>query len=450
MTSTDLPIAQHRPEDLVFISQTNQLVTDSFLVAKYFSKRHDNIVQKIRSLECSSVFTNLNFKVCHKNNELQNGKLQPFYQMTKDGFIFLVMSFTGKKAATIKEAYINAFNLMAEKLLSKPVEQPKPLTHQQIAEGIRQARRDRENYLRFQTYNIHPVRRGDGQIWIDIETLALAAGYRTASTVLNLYNKRKHEFTQGMTDLVALSYTSDKTRVFSLRGVFILLLNARSDQTKAFRQWVTELMDLEAKEYRQLSVVTPEEKKQMDKKAMLQQMNFRMLVEIEDGKPTHTSFVGQDVFVANKETLTEFMKNPRLFSDDDMEAIKKVISMRFPNQLPPVEIAPPAPKTTALPNPKSRTKALPKPESRTLVLNRSPQPDMFEKANEQQAPRKDVHVIRIAEVLKLTGFSRSHIYRLEEDEDTRFPKKIQLGTKAVGWVKEEIEEWLDAKINSRA
>lgn len=75
---------------------------------------------------------------------------------------------------------------------------------------------------------------------------------------------------------------------------------------------------------------------------------------------------------------------------------------------------------------------------------------MFEKANEQQAPRKDVHVIRIAEVLKLTGFSRSHIYRLEEDEDTRFPKKIQLGTKAVGWVKEEIEEWLDAKINSRA
>ncbi|EIP0122587.1 Rha family transcriptional regulator [Vibrio alginolyticus] len=113
---TTLPIEQHRPEDLVFISQKNKLVTDSFLVAKYFGKRHDNVIQKIKSLNCSHEFTNLNFQVCHKNNELQNNKLQPFYQMTKDGFIFLVMGFTGKKAAIIKEAYINAFNLMAEKL----------------------------------------------------------------------------------------------------------------------------------------------------------------------------------------------------------------------------------------------------------------------------------------------------------------------------------------------
>ncbi len=38
-------------------------------------------------------------------------KLQS-YEMTKDGFMFLVMGFTGKKAAAIKEAYINAFNEM--------------------------------------------------------------------------------------------------------------------------------------------------------------------------------------------------------------------------------------------------------------------------------------------------------------------------------------------------
>ena len=37
--------------------------------------------------------------------------------MTKDGFIFLVMDFTGKAAAQIKEAYINAFNWMAEQLI---------------------------------------------------------------------------------------------------------------------------------------------------------------------------------------------------------------------------------------------------------------------------------------------------------------------------------------------
>ena len=39
--------------------------------------------------------------------------------MTKDGFMFLVMGFTGKKAAQIKEAYINAFNQMSTKLSSE-------------------------------------------------------------------------------------------------------------------------------------------------------------------------------------------------------------------------------------------------------------------------------------------------------------------------------------------
>ncbi|PJC87832.1 hypothetical protein CSW98_01525 [Vibrio sp. HA2012] len=126
MTNTALPIAQLNPQDLVFVSQTDQLVTDTFLVAKYFSKLHKNVLQKIQNLDCPSEFTRLNFQLCHKNNELQNGKLQPFYQMTKDGFMYLVMNFTGKKAATIKVAYINAFNLMADKLNKKAAELPAP------------------------------------------------------------------------------------------------------------------------------------------------------------------------------------------------------------------------------------------------------------------------------------------------------------------------------------
>ena len=36
--------------------------------------------------------------------------------MTKDGMVFLVMGFTGKKAAQFKLLYIRAFNWMAEKI----------------------------------------------------------------------------------------------------------------------------------------------------------------------------------------------------------------------------------------------------------------------------------------------------------------------------------------------
>jgi len=38
------------------------------------------------------------------------------YEMTKDGFAFLVMGFTGAKAAAFKEAYINQFNAMETEL----------------------------------------------------------------------------------------------------------------------------------------------------------------------------------------------------------------------------------------------------------------------------------------------------------------------------------------------
>ena len=46
------------------------------------------------------------------------GKEQPCYEMTKDGFTLLAMGFTGKKAIEFKINYINAFNQMADFILS--------------------------------------------------------------------------------------------------------------------------------------------------------------------------------------------------------------------------------------------------------------------------------------------------------------------------------------------
>jgi len=85
-------------------------VTTSRDIAKHFGKEHYNVLRSIQCLECSEEFTKLNFEVCYENSELQNGKPLLFYRITKDGFFFLVMGFTGKEAARIKEAYINAFN----------------------------------------------------------------------------------------------------------------------------------------------------------------------------------------------------------------------------------------------------------------------------------------------------------------------------------------------------
>ncbi|MFD2177873.1 Rha family transcriptional regulator [Veronia pacifica] len=94
-------------------NSNGQITTTSKTVAAVFSKQHQHVCQKIESLECSDEFRTSNFSLVsyeHKGNTYRS------WEMTKDGFVFLVMGFTGKKAALIKEAYINAFNQMEQQL----------------------------------------------------------------------------------------------------------------------------------------------------------------------------------------------------------------------------------------------------------------------------------------------------------------------------------------------
>lgn len=91
------------------------VITNSLDVAKKFGKRHDAVLRDIRNLDCSDRF------ILHSFVERKyldgRSKMQPMYEITKDGFTFLVMGFRGKKAAQWKEKYINAFNAMERVLL---------------------------------------------------------------------------------------------------------------------------------------------------------------------------------------------------------------------------------------------------------------------------------------------------------------------------------------------
>lgn len=53
-------------------------------------------------------------------------------------------------------------------------------------------------------------------------------------------------------------------------------------------------------------------------------------------------------------------------------------------------------------------------------------------------------ILRLPQVIELTGFSRSSIYALMKTGG--FPLNIKLGQRAVGWKEEDITNW----INSRA
>jgi len=54
-------------------------------------------------------------------------------------------------------------------------------------------------------------------------------------------------------------------------------------------------------------------------------------------------------------------------------------------------------------------------------------------------------ILRLPEVQKRTGLSRSTIYdRLKVDA---FPKPISIGDRAIGFVESEITMWIEEKIN---
>jgi prophage regulatory protein len=58
-----------------------------------------------------------------------------------------------------------------------------------------------------------------------------------------------------------------------------------------------------------------------------------------------------------------------------------------------------------------------------------------------------MQLIRLPEVLKMTGLSRSSVYR-RVDAGT-FPKAVALGGRSVAWVEEEIKAWIEARIEER-
>ena len=112
LSTQNFSVPAINPTELSVID--GQVTTTSLHVAEHFGKRHDDVIKRIRGLDCSSDFTLRNFAECSRKGA--NNKPEPYYRMTRDGFTFLCMGFTGKQAARWKEAYINAFNQLEQQL----------------------------------------------------------------------------------------------------------------------------------------------------------------------------------------------------------------------------------------------------------------------------------------------------------------------------------------------
>jgi Rha family phage regulatory protein len=121
-------------------------VVSSRYVAETFSKNHQHVMESIRKATdiksgLSEKFIQSNFR--QSNYKDSRGKNQPEYLLTRDGFSFIAMGFTGKKAMQFKEAYINAFNQM-ESFIKNLMEAK--LDFPEFTDAIMQAHEEPKHY----------------------------------------------------------------------------------------------------------------------------------------------------------------------------------------------------------------------------------------------------------------------------------------------------------------
>ena len=105
------------PETLLVDVVNGYTFTTSRKVAEHFHKLHKNVMQSIGIMECSPEFSRLNFQPSTYTSKRK--KSYPMYHITRDGFAFLSMGFTGKEAAFWKESFLAAFNQMETELKAR-------------------------------------------------------------------------------------------------------------------------------------------------------------------------------------------------------------------------------------------------------------------------------------------------------------------------------------------
>ena len=92
----------------VYLNPENRPTTTSKKVSEVFGQLHQSVMAKIEMLDFSSEFFRLNF------NEIQyvgeDWQLETAYEMTRDGFGFICIDFTGKQAAEFSLAFMESFD----------------------------------------------------------------------------------------------------------------------------------------------------------------------------------------------------------------------------------------------------------------------------------------------------------------------------------------------------
>lgn len=92
----------------------NSPTISSLKFAKDFKISHKNVLRTIRGFKCSKDFNERNFELVEYIDA--KGEKRPMYEITQQGFTFLIARTTGRINDQYIEMYINAYEQMALKV----------------------------------------------------------------------------------------------------------------------------------------------------------------------------------------------------------------------------------------------------------------------------------------------------------------------------------------------
>lgn len=138
--------------EIAKINHEERTVVSSLDIAETFGKEHRRVLQDIREIGCSEEFRLHNF--VQSSYENSQGKQQPMFLVTRDGFVLLAMGYTGELAMRFKEAYIKQFNAMESALRGKLIEREKGIAvRQALTKALQQStENDRMHGHAYSTY----------------------------------------------------------------------------------------------------------------------------------------------------------------------------------------------------------------------------------------------------------------------------------------------------------
>lgn len=132
---------------LVEIKKVNKeevTVVSSLDVAETFGKEHYHVIEDIRKIMADLSTPEITGLFDESFYIAINGKKNPMFYMTRDGFTLLAMGYTGEKAMKFKLAYIKQFNAMEKALIGKMKEREKGIAVRQALTNALQKSQENE------------------------------------------------------------------------------------------------------------------------------------------------------------------------------------------------------------------------------------------------------------------------------------------------------------------